>query len=82
MTALTDKQARSARNGREITDAGTGRGQAPVPAPPRARRRWGLFAAMVALVAVGALGNVWLHAATTRCADGGGGAGPRSSAAV
>jgi len=36
-----------------------------VPAPPRPRRRWGLFAAMVALVAVGAVGNVWLHAATT-----------------
>ena len=31
-----------------------------VPAPPKARRRWGLLAAMVALVCVGALGNVWL----------------------
>lgn len=37
----------------------------PVPAPPRARRRWGLLAAMAAVVCVGALGNVWLHAATS-----------------
>lgn len=33
--------------------------------PPRARRRWGLFAAMVLVVALGALGNVWLLASTT-----------------
>lgn len=31
-----------------------------VSEPPKARRRWGLLAAMVALVCVGALGNVWL----------------------
>lgn len=36
-----------------------------VPAPPKARRRWGLFAAMAALICLGALGNVWLHQATT-----------------
>ncbi|WP_311836311.1 SAF domain-containing protein [Cellulomonas fimi] len=36
-----------------------------VPAPPRARRRWGLFAAMVLVVALGVLGNVWLLASTT-----------------
>ncbi len=36
-----------------------------VPTPPRARRRWGLFAAMVLVVAFGALGNVWLLASTT-----------------
>ncbi len=36
-----------------------------LPSPPRARRRWGLFAAMAALVCLGALGNVWLHQATT-----------------
>lgn len=36
-----------------------------VPAPPKARRRWGLFAAMVLVVALGALGNVWLLASTT-----------------
>lgn len=35
----------------------------PVPAKPR--RRWGLFAAMAALVCLGALGNVWLHQATS-----------------
>lgn len=34
-------------------------------APPKARRRWGLFAAMVLVVCLGVLGNVWLHAATT-----------------
>jgi hypothetical protein len=38
---------------------------AAVPTPPRARRRWGLFAAMVLVVALGALGNVWLLASTT-----------------
>ena len=38
---------------------------ATVPNPPRARRRWGLFAAMVLVVALGALGNVWLLASTT-----------------
>jgi hypothetical protein len=35
---------------------------AAVPTPPRARRRWGLFAAMVLVVA---LGNVWLLASTS-----------------
>ena len=38
---------------------------AAVPNPPRARRRWGLFAAMMLVVALGALGNVWLLASTT-----------------
>ena len=36
-----------------------------LPSPPKARRRWGLFAAMAALVCLGALGNGWLHQATT-----------------
>lgn len=36
-----------------------------VPGPPKARRRWGLFAAMVLVAALGVLGNVWLHAATS-----------------
>lgn len=36
-----------------------------VPGPPKPRRRWGVFAAMAALVCVGAVGNVWLHQATT-----------------
>lgn len=38
---------------------------ATVPTPPKARRRWGLFAAMVLVVALGGLGNVWLLASTT-----------------
>lgn len=42
-----------------------GEGPGVLPSPPRARRRWGAFAAMAALVCVGALGNVWLHQATT-----------------
>jgi hypothetical protein len=36
-----------------------------VATPPKPRRRWGLFAAMVLVVCLGALGNVWLHAAST-----------------
>jgi SAF domain len=45
--------------------------QDPAPAPsivgpPKPRRRWGLFAAMVLVVCLGALGGVWLlDAATT-----------------
>lgn len=58
-----------ARTGRGTSnDARPTNGSAPsaaVPAPPRARRRWGLFAAMVLVVALGALGNVWLLASTT-----------------
>lgn len=36
-----------------------------VPGPPRARRRWGMFAAMAALVVLAALGNVWLLQASS-----------------
>lgn len=36
-----------------------------LPQPPKPRRRWGLFAAMVALVCLGALGNLWLVQATS-----------------
>ncbi len=37
-----------------------------VPSPPKGRRRWGLFSAMVLVVCLGALGgNVWLHASTS-----------------
>ena len=43
---------------------GSGAGSV-VPSPPRARRRWGLFAAMVALVCAGALGVAWLVQAST-----------------
>ncbi|MHB1010595.1 MAG: SAF domain-containing protein [Propionibacteriaceae bacterium] len=39
--------------------------EALVPTPPRARRRWGLFAAMVLVVTLGVLGNVWLWSAST-----------------
>lgn len=48
-----------------VPGQGRGSGSALIPSPPRARRRWGLFAAMAALVCLGALGNVWLHQATT-----------------
>ena len=50
-----------------LNGAGTpaGREGGLLPSPPKARRRWGLFAAMAALVCLGALGNVWLHQATT-----------------
>lgn len=36
-----------------------------VPAPPKARRRWGMLAAMATLVCVGVLGNVWLLSMST-----------------
>jgi SAF domain len=36
-----------------------------VPTPPKARRRWGLFAAMVAMVCAGALGVAWLVQASS-----------------
>ena len=65
-TSAVNSPARSGR----ATAAATRplNGSAPsteVPTPPRARRRWGLFAAMVLVVALGALGNVWLLASTT-----------------
>jgi hypothetical protein len=37
----------------------------PVPGPPKARRRWGLVAAAVVVVALGAVGNVWLLQSST-----------------
>ena len=60
MTTTVQRPSGPARD-RERQPAG-----APsVPAPPRPRRRWGLFAAMVVLVCLGALGNVWLVQAST-----------------
>ena len=40
-----------------------------VPEPPRAKRRWGVFAGMLLLVALGALGNVWLLSAATNAQE-------------
>lgn len=40
-----------------------------MPEPPRAKRRWGVFAGMLLLVALGALGNVWLLSATTNAQE-------------
>ena len=37
----------------------------PVAGPPKARRRWGLIATAVMVVAVGAVGNVWLLQSST-----------------
>ncbi len=36
-----------------------------VPLPPKARRRWGLFAAGVLVTCLGVLGSVWLYQSTT-----------------
>ena len=64
MTTTSDRTLEP-RTGRGAAERGQARPAGRVPAPPRPRRRWGVFAAMLALVAVGAVGNVWLHAATT-----------------
>jgi hypothetical protein len=65
----TDAAATSARTTRgaadEVPPVRGERTALAVPAPPKARRRWGLFAAMVLVVALGALGNVWLLASST-----------------
>lgn len=62
--------ATSTSNG-TVTARGLGEQAAPagagalVPTPPQARRRWGLAAAMVLVVALGVLGNVWLWSSST-----------------
>jgi SAF domain len=61
--ATVERPAEAASRGRAGSVSGDGQGM--VPTPPKARRRWGLFAAMAALICLGALGNVWLHQATT-----------------
>lgn len=63
MTTTVERPSSVATNGSGPPSAGGA--AAPVPTPPKARRRWGLFAAMAAVVCLGALGNVWLHQATT-----------------
>ena len=62
MTTTVERPGTVAVNG--AASGGPGAGVA-LPVPPKARRRWGLFAAMAAVVCLGALGNVWLHQATT-----------------
>ncbi len=62
MTATAERTGTAAR-GRDRPSGQ--KSSAVVPSPPKARRRWGLFAAAGVLVCLGALGNVWLHEATT-----------------
>lgn len=62
---MTTTAQRSASPARSTRRQAADLASTPVPTPPKARRRWGLFAAMAALVCLGALGNVWLHQATT-----------------
>ena len=61
-TGVAERPRRATGTSSEAAGSGS---RVMVPSPPRARRRWGLFAAMVLVVCLGALGNVWLHAATT-----------------
>ena len=63
MRATEERPQEAPRQERDTPVKGESRGI--VAAPPKARRRWGLFAAMAALICLGALGNVWLHEATT-----------------
>ena len=65
MTATAARPAAGAPVGRPRATLVDGEGPGVLPSPPKARRRWGLFAAMAALVCLGALGNLWLHQATT-----------------
>lgn len=55
-------------NGAARKVEGAARG-AFMPEPPRAKRRWGVFAGMLLLAALGALGNVWLLSATTNAQE-------------
>ncbi|CAN5174830.1 hypothetical protein BH11ACT1_BH11ACT1_27610 [soil metagenome] len=65
-TSAITSSARTGRGTADDTRSTNGSTtSAAVPTPPRARRRWGLFAVMVLVVALGALGNVWLLASTT-----------------
>ena len=65
MTSPVAAPVRAARGVADDTRPTNGAAPLAVPTPPRARRRWGLFAAMVLVVALGAVGNVWLLASTT-----------------
>ena len=62
MTTTIERPAGAASNRERRRDEASA---IPLPEPPKARRRWGLFAAMAALVCLGALGNVWFHQAST-----------------
>src|SRR5665647_2869228 len=65
-TMTTSSVTSPARTARGAADEGRPtNGSMAVTNPPRVRRRWGLFAAMVLVVALGVLGNVWLLASTT-----------------
>ena len=67
MTRIVERPGRAGAGGGAARGlpAAPGVSSPLVAAPPKPRRRWGLFAAMVLVVCLGALGNVWLHAATT-----------------
>ena len=68
MTTTVERPAQDAAppaRGRWGRNGSGGEPDRRVPTPPRLRRRWGVFAAMAAVVCLGALGNVWLHQATT-----------------
>lgn len=64
-TAKGHPTDRAADHGRRPGVSPTEPAPRGVPGPPKARRRWGLFAAMVLVAALGVLGNVWLHSATS-----------------
>lgn len=65
MTATVKRPRAGVPLGRPRAALVDGEGPGVLPSPPKGRRRWGLFAAMAAVVCLGALGNVWLHQATT-----------------
>lgn len=67
MTTMVDKPTRRTFRGSGVQgDSSAG---PVIPPPPRLRRRWGVFAAMAALVSLGALGNVWLVQATSNASE-------------
>ena len=62
---LGQAPARAGRRPRSSTPPAAAATEPALPEPPRPRRRWGLFAAMVAVVCLGALGNLWLVRASS-----------------
>ena len=70
MSTTVERRPRLTRRaGPQLAATGDGTTQQaapmPVPTPPKPRRRWGLVAAAVLVVALGALGNVWLLQSST-----------------